>query len=105
MTADLDRRIKAFGFENKCYRRRMFGIIYREHKTNEYMRQQVNILAGRQELLLLTVTRYNGSAMPVVMIRCLKWMVVVAKDDCVNYGRQHQGMDKPVDVVIAVHRR
>ena len=28
---------------------------YREHKTNEYVRQQVNILAGHNELLLSTV--------------------------------------------------
>ena len=32
----------------------MLGISYREHKTNEYVWQQVNILAGHQELLLPT---------------------------------------------------
>ena len=35
----------------------MFGISYREHKTNEYVWQQVNILAGQQELFLSTVNR------------------------------------------------
>ena len=37
------------------------GISYREHKTNEYVWQQVNILARRQELLLSTVKRRNVS--------------------------------------------
>ena len=47
-------RIQAF--ENKCYRS-MLGISYREHKTNEYVWQLVDILARRQELLLSTVKR------------------------------------------------
>ena len=52
LTADLETLIQAF--ENKCYRR-MLGMSYREHKTNEYVWQQVSILAGPQELLLSTV--------------------------------------------------
>ena len=32
-------------------------ILYTDHKTNEYVWQQVDILAGRQELLLSTVER------------------------------------------------
>ena len=52
--ADLERCIQAF--ENKCYRR-MLGISYREHKTNECVWQQVSILAGPCELLLSTVKR------------------------------------------------
>ena len=40
----------------------MLGISYREHKTNEYVWQQNNILAGRQELSLSTVASYHGSA-------------------------------------------
>ena len=40
--------------QNKCYRR-MLGISCREHKTNECVWQQANILAGRQQLLLSTV--------------------------------------------------
>ena len=52
LTADLERRIQAV--KNKCCRR-MFSISYREHKTNEYVWQQVNILGGRQELLLSTI--------------------------------------------------
>jgi len=54
LTTDLERRIQAF--ENKCYRR-MLGISYREHITNDYVWQRVNILAGRQEFLLSTVKR------------------------------------------------
>ena len=33
-----------------------------------------------------------------------QWMVVVAEEDLVNMAGQHQGMDRPVDVVIDVHR-
>ena len=33
----------------------MLGISYREHKTNEYVSQQVSNLAGLQELLLSAV--------------------------------------------------
>ena len=33
------------------------GVSYREHNANEYVWQQVNILAGRQELLLSTPKR------------------------------------------------
>ena len=53
-TADLQRQIQTF--ENKCYRR-MRGISYREHKMYEYVWQQVNIVAGRQEPVLSTVYR------------------------------------------------
>ena len=35
----------------------MINISYREHTTNDYVWQKVNILAGRQELLLSTVKR------------------------------------------------
>ena len=54
LTADLERRIQAF--ENKCYRR-ILCISYREHTASEYVWQQVNILAGCQELSLSTVRR------------------------------------------------
>ena len=87
LTADLERRVKTF--ENKCYRR-MLGISYKEHITNE-----VNIFAGRQELLLPTVKhpKLSGSAMSAVTIRWQKsyyseqWMVVVAEVDRVNRRR------------------
>ena len=59
MTADLEMRIQAF--ESKYYRR-MLGISYGVHKTNEYVWQ------GHQELLLPTVVSYHGSAMSIVMI-------------------------------------
>ena len=44
LTGDLERRIKTFG--NNCYMR-MLGISYGERKTNEYVWQQVDVLAGR----------------------------------------------------------
>ena len=54
LTADLSRRIKAF--EHTCYRR-VLHISYKEHRTNEFVRQQVTNYAGRQEPLLATVKR------------------------------------------------
>ena len=88
--ADQASRIQAF--EYKCYRK-MLATSYEEHKTNEYVWQQVSILAGRQELLLSTVASYYGSTMSVVMIRCRRsyykeqWMLGVAEEDRVNHGR------------------
>jgi hypothetical protein len=83
LTADLERRIQAF--ENKCFRR-MLGISYREHKTNEYVWQQVSILAGPQELLLSTVKR-----------RKLSWFGHVCRHDTLPKII----LDGPVDVIIA----
>ena len=66
-----------------------------------------DILAGRQELFLSSVACYHDLTIFGVMIRCHgsyykeQWMVVVAEEDLINHGRQHQGMDRPVDVVIA----
>ena len=39
------------------YPSRMLGISFKKHKTNEYVWQHVDILAGRQELLLSTISR------------------------------------------------
>ena len=39
---------------------------------NEHVQKQVNIVAGRQELLLSTVTSYHGSTMSAATIRCQK---------------------------------
>ena len=78
----------------------MLGISYREHKTNDndYVWQQVDMLAGRQELLLSIVASYHGSGMSVVVIGCIRsyyteqWMVyihsVVAEEYLVNHGRK-----------------
>ena len=76
----------------------MLGISYREHKTNEYVWQQVSILAGSQELLLSTIKRrklswfghvcshdtlltiiLQGSATP--------WTEGVSEVDCISLGR------------------
>lgn len=54
LTADTERRIQSF--ENTCYRR-MLHISYREHRTNDYVRQLVTTHAGEQEPLLSTVKR------------------------------------------------
>ena len=40
----------------------MLGVSYRVHETNEYVAQQVNILAGRQGPLLSTVRRRKLSS-------------------------------------------
>ena len=88
VTADLERRIQVF--ENKC---QMLGISYREHKTNEYVWQQVSIVAGPQELLLSNVASSHGSTTSVAMIRCRRsycrapWTESVAKVDRVSRGR------------------
>ena len=54
LTADLERRIQAF--EHKCLRK-LLHISHTEHKTNEFVRQLVFILAGKQEPLLAVVKR------------------------------------------------
>ncbi len=54
LTAYLETRIQAF--EHKCFRK-LLRISFTEHRTNEYVRQQVTNYAGRQEPLLATVKR------------------------------------------------
>ncbi len=50
--AESEWRLQAF--EMKCFRR-LLGISYREHKTNEYFCQQIISLKGQYEPLLTTV--------------------------------------------------
>ena len=92
----------------KCYRR-MLGMSYTEHKTNEYVSQQVDILDGRQELSLSTIKRCK-----------LSWFGHVCRHDTLPKqgtveGSRHVGRlrkswkdnikeDRPVDVIIVVHR-
>ena len=54
LTAELERRIQAF--EMKCLRR-ILNINYRDRKTNEYVWQHIEAMAGKQEPLLATVKR------------------------------------------------
>ena len=54
LTADLEKRIQAF--ETKCFHR-MLHISWTERKTNEYVRTQVEALAGPQEPILAVVRR------------------------------------------------
>ena len=54
LLADTERRIQAFQF--KCLRR-LLGISYREHKTNDFVWRTVENLVGPQEPLLATVKR------------------------------------------------
>ena len=84
---------------NKCYRR-MLGISYTEHKTNEYVWQQVNIL-GRW---MSGTDIVNRQASQVIMFR--PWMPsrYVAKSHITDDSRR-DGMDRPVIVVVAVHRK
>ena len=57
------------------------------------------------------VANWCGSAMSADTISCPKlygreWLkVVVAEEDRVNYGRKHQGMDRPVIFVVVAHCR
>ena len=56
-----------------CHSQRMMhGVSYKEHKTNEHLWQQVNILAGREYYQPSSITSYHGSAMSPVVIRCPK---------------------------------
>lgn len=54
LLAESERRLQAF--EMKCFRR-MLGISYREHKTNEYVSMHIRSLAGPYEPLLTIVKR------------------------------------------------
>ncbi|MGL4418375.1 MAG: reverse transcriptase domain-containing protein [Plesiomonas shigelloides] len=54
MLAEPERKIQAF--ENKCLRK-LLRISYREHKTNEYVRNTITSLVGPHEPLLATVKR------------------------------------------------
>ena len=100
LTADMERRLQAF--EYKCYRQ-ILWISYREHKTNLYVRNKIEIYAGVQEPLLSIVKR-----------RKLAWFGHVCRHDSLsktilqgtvegwksrgekNKGmdRQHQGIDR-----------
>ena len=51
----------------------MLGISYGEHKTNEYVWEQVTILAGCRQLLLSTIASYHGLAICAGVIRCWKF--------------------------------
>jgi hypothetical protein len=54
LLAEAEKIIQAF--ETKCLRR-LLGISYLEHKTNEYVRNKIKDLVGPQEPLLATVKR------------------------------------------------
>ncbi len=54
LTTDLERRIQAF--EHKCFRK-LLRISYTEHKTNEFVRQQVTTYVGSQEPFLAIIKR------------------------------------------------
>ena len=54
LSADLEKRIESF--EMKCLRR-LLGISWRERKTNEFVRNTINSMIGKQEELLTTVKR------------------------------------------------
>ena len=43
-------------FETKCLRK-LLRIFYLEHKTNDWVRSEINFLVGPQESLLATVKR------------------------------------------------
>ena len=47
---------KLQAFENKCMRKTV-QISYLEHKTNEYVWDRINSIAGRQETIITTIKR------------------------------------------------
>ena len=58
-----------YGKDIRCL---WYYLTFKKHKTNEYERQHINVLAGRQELLLSTVKR-----------RTLSWFGHVCRHDTV----------------------
>jgi hypothetical protein len=54
LTAESEHRIQAF--EHKSYRK-ILRIYYKEHKTNAYVRDNINMYAGNQEQLLSVIKR------------------------------------------------
>ena len=54
LTAETTKRIQSF--EMKCYRK-LLGISWREHKTNEFVKSQITLLAGPQEPLLTIIKK------------------------------------------------
>ena len=48
-------------------------------------------------------TAFRVFSVLLLLLLILVWMVGLAEKDHVNHGRALQGMDRPVDVVIAVH--
>ena len=77
----------------------MFGISYREHRTNEYVWQQVYIIAGRHKLLLSTAKRRKlpwfdhvcrHDTLPKIILY-EQWKGIVAEEDLVYHGRTKNG--------------
>ena len=54
LTSETTKRLEAF--ETKCFRR-LLGISWKDRKTNEFVRGQINKLAGHQEPLLSIVKK------------------------------------------------
>jgi hypothetical protein len=54
LIAECEHRIQAF--EHKSYRK-ILRITYKEHKTNAYVRDKINMYTGKQEQLLSVVKR------------------------------------------------
>ena len=54
LTAESTKKIQSF--ETKCFRR-LLGISWKDHKTNDFVRDQIKQLAGPQEPLLATIKK------------------------------------------------
>ena len=72
----------------------MLDISYREHKANDYERQQVSILIGRQKLLLSSVKRrklqwfghvFRHDMLPKIMLRVIVNAIGAAAEDRINH--------------------
>ena len=70
----------------------MLGISYRQHKTNEYVWQQANFIAGHLELLLSIVKlrKLSWPCLPFDTLPkiILEGKVVIAEEDRVNQVRR-----------------
>ena len=68
----------------------MIGISYTDHKMNEYVWQQVNILARHRELLSLSIASYHGLAMSAGTMRCQKIILQGTVDGSHRRARPHK---------------
>ena len=102
MTAELDKK-KTQAFEMRCYRRRLFNILYKDHVTNEEVRRKIKApFEEYDELLTLVkkrklrwfghVSRSSGLAKTILQ----GTMKGKRKRDGQNkkVGRQYQRVDR-----------
>ena len=106
-----EKRIKFPSLRKQVLQKDSWCIIPTENTTNEYIWQQVNVLAIHQENFLSTIERCKLSWFGRVcrldtllntILHVKRWKVVVTDEDLEG---QHERMDRPVTVVADAHRR